>query len=143
MLYLVFVVALCAGVGIAVQMPITAIAAQRIGLSESLLVVNIMGLATVVLILFLKGGGSISAWRTLPWYVYLAGPIGIGVMAAIAFAIPRIGISSALTLSIAAQLIVGAILDQIGFLGLATRTFEWPRLIGAGIITFGVWLVIR
>lgn len=143
MSYLVFVVALCAGAGIAFQMPITAIAAQRIGLSESVLMVNIMGLATVVLILFLKGGNTISAWRTLPWYVYLAGPIGIGVMAAIAFAIPRIGISSALTLSIAAQLIVGAILDRAGFLGLAAQPFEWSRLAGAGIITFGVWLVVR
>ena len=143
MLYLVFVVALFAGAGIAVQMPITAVSAQRVGLSESVLVVNVIGLATITLILLFKGGVPASAWRLIPWYAYLAGPIGIGVMMAIAFVIPRIGIASAMTLSIAAQLLVGAILDNIGFLGLAARPLEWPRLIGVGIISFGVWLVVR
>ena len=143
MFYLVFVVVLLAGAGIAVQMPMTAIAAQRIGLSESVLVVNVIGLATIAVVLFFKGGSNLAAWRSLPWYAYLAGPIGIGVMAAIAFAIPRIGVSSALTLSIAAQLFVSAILDHIGFLGLPVRPLEWPRVIGAVIVTFGVYIVVR
>lgn len=52
-------------------------------------------------------------------------------------------VSSTLALSIAAQLLVGAILDRTGFLDLAARPFEWPRVIGAIAITLGAWLVVR
>lgn len=121
----------------------TAVISQRIGLPQSLFFVTLAGLATLALVLLLGGGGRLGSWRTIPWIVCLAGPIGIGAMGAIAFAIPRIGVSSALALSIAAQLLVGAILDRIGFLDLAARPFEWPRVIGAIAITIDAWLVVR
>jgi len=143
MLNPVFLLALLAGAGIAVQLPMTAVISQRIGLAQALFLVTLTGLVTLALVLILGGGHRLTGWRSLPWIVVLAGPIGIGAMGAIAFAIPRIGVSSALALSIAAQLLVGAILDRTGFLGLAQQPFEWPRAIGAIAITLGTWLVVR
>ena len=134
---------LCAGAGIAVQMPIAALAARRVGLLESVLAVNLVGLISLAIVLVCRGAPLLNAWRQLPWYAFLVGPLGIGIMAAIAFAIPRIGISSALVLSIAAQLTVGALLDHIGFLGLEVRTVDVPRAMGVVLVALGAWLVAR
>lgn len=143
MVNLVYLLALLAGAGIAVQLPMTAVIGQRIGLTQALFFVTLTGLVTLALVLVLGEGYRLAAWRSLPWSVYLAGPIGVGAMGAVAFAIPRIGVSSALGLSIAAQLLIGAILDRTGFFSLAPRPLEWPRLIGAIAITLGAWLVVR
>lgn len=56
------------------------------------------------------------AWRTIPWYAYLAGPPGIVIISSIGYAIPRIGIASTLTLIVVSQLIVGVILDHFSWL---------------------------
>lgn len=140
---LIVLVVLCAGTGIAIQMPLTALGAQKLGLLWSVLLVNVTGLLAGALILVARGNPIASAWRTLPWYVLLAGPLGMGVMAALAFAIPRIGITATLILSIAAQLIVGILLDRLGFLGMDVRTLDVSRVAGAMIVAFGAWLVMR
>lgn len=134
---------LCAGAGIAVQMPMVSLTAQRLGVLQGMLIVNVTGLAGVALVLLFRGELYIRALSSLPWYVYLAGPLGIGAMATIALAIPRIGISSALVLSIAAQLIVGALLDRAGFVGLEVRTVDLPRAVGMSLVVLGAWLAAR
>lgn len=139
----IVLIVLCAGTGIAIQMPLTALAAEKLGLLWSVLLVNVTGLLVVGLSLVARGSPLVSAWKTLPWTVLLAGPLGMGVMAALAFAIPRIGVTATLVLSIAAQLIVGLVLDRLGFLGLDTRPVELPRIVGAVIVALGAWLVVR
>ncbi|MFC2106378.1 DMT family transporter [Candidatus Bipolaricaulota bacterium] len=140
--WIVFVV-LCAGTGIAIQMPITALAAEKLGLLWSVLLVNVSGLIVITLILIARGTPLAPAWRTLPWTVLLAGPLGMGVMAALAFAIPRIGITATLVLSIAAQLLVGVMLDRIGFFGMELRALDVSRIAGIAIVAVGTWLVVR
>lgn len=140
--WIVFAV-LCAGTGIAIQMPITALAAEKLGLLWSVLLVNVSGLIVITLILIARGTPPAPAWRTLPWTVLLAGPLGMGVMAALAFAIPRIGITATLVLSIAAQLLVGVMLDRIGFLGMELRALDVSCIAGIAIVAIGTWLVVR
>ena len=140
---LIVLVVLCAGTGIAIQMPITALAAEKLGLLWSVLLVNVTGLLVVGLALIARGIPLTTAWRSLPWYVLLAGPLGMGVMAALAFAIPRIGVTATLILSIAAQLIVGILLDRLGILGLSVRPLDVSRVAGAAIVALGAWLIVR
>jgi len=136
-------VVLGAGTGIAFQMPMTALVAQRVGLAQSLLVVNLVGLVSVALVLVCRGTPMLEGWRSIPPWALVAGPLGMGAMAALAFAIPRIGIAPTLVLSIAAQLIVGLLLDRLGFLGCEVRALELPRLAGAALLALGAWLVAR
>ena len=134
---------LCAGTGIAIQMPLTARVAEKLGLLWSVLLVNVTGLVVVGLIIVARGVPIAPAWRTLPWTTLLAGPLGMGVMATLAFAIPRIGITATLVLSIAAQLIVGIVFDRLGVFGLEVRTLDFSRVAGAIIVALGAWLVTR
>ena len=140
---LVAVVVLFAGTGVAIQMPMTALIAEKLGLLWSLLIVNLSGLAVVVLILMSRTLPMSAAWRSIPWYVYVAGPLGMGVMAGLAYAIPRIGITATLVLSIAAQLLVGVLLDRIGFLGMELRALDVSRIVGIAVVAIGTWLVVR
>ena len=139
----VALVVLCAGTGIAIQMPLMALVAERLGLLWGLLVVNSTGLVVVALILVSRTMPMLSTLESLPWYVYIAGPLGMGVMGALAYAIPRIGITVTLVLSIAAQLLVGVLLDRIGFLGLELRALELSRIVGIVVVAIGTWLVVR
>lgn len=140
--FVAFVV-LCAGTGIAIQMPLMALAAERLGLLWGLLVVNSTGLVVVALILASRTMPMLSTLKSLPWYVYIAGPLGMGVMGALAYAIPRIGITATLVLSIAAQLLVGVLLDRIGFLGMEVRGLDLSRIAGVAVVAIGTWLVVR
>ena len=81
-------------------------------------------------------------WRSIPWYAYLAGPLGIIIISSIGFGIPRIGVASTLTLIVVSQLVVGVILDHFGWLTIA-RPVDIQRLIGIGILFLGTWLVLR
>jgi transporter family-2 protein len=141
MLMWAFLVVL-AGSGIAVQLPIIAIAAQRVGLIRNLFLVNATGLLTAALLLP-RIGPQGAPFSAPPWYAYLAGPMGIGIMAALSYAIPRLGISSTLVLSITAQIVVGFALEQSRFLGLVGEGLSWTRLAGAAVMVVGAWLVVR
>jgi transporter family-2 protein len=140
---IVFLVVLSAGAGIAIQMPMTALIAEKLGLLWSLLVVNSTGLILVALILTSRTMPLLGAWKSIPWYVYAAGPLGMGVMAALTYAIPRIGITATLVLSIAAQLLVGVLLDRAGYLGMEVRVLDLSRVAGIAVVAIGTWLVVR
>lgn len=143
MVWIAVLVSLCAGVGVSIQSPMMALASQRIGLLPGVLATNLAGIGLLGTVLLLRGGVSFASLGSLPWFTYLAGPIGVGVMAAMAFAVPRIGISLTLVLSMGAQLAVAAALDHIGFLGLEVRRFGWPQLAGVAAVVVGIWLIAR
>ena len=134
---------LLAGVGIAIQMTLTAIAAKQLGLLQSVFIVNLTGTLSTFLLLIICRLPLPSTWNRLPWYVFLAGPLGIGIMAMIALAIPRIGTASSLVLSITAQLIVGCMLDHFGLLHLELRSIDILRLLGMVLVGLGAWLIAR
>jgi transporter family-2 protein len=88
-------------------------------------------------------GGNLGAWRTVPLYAYGAGFLGVGIIAAISYTVPRLGLATTLTLTIVAQLLLGAFLDHIGWLGAAPRPLDVPRLLGMAVLLAGTWLVVR
>ena len=90
----------------------------------------------------LTGGGSMKNWRSIPWYVYLAGTMGVGIITAIGFSIPRIGVAPTLTLIITVQLIVGVLMDHFGWLT-TTRPMDLTRLLGIVILFIGTWIILR
>ncbi len=88
-------------------------------------------------------GSKLTQWKSLPWYTLGAGFFGLGVIAAISFMIPRIGVAPALIILLAGQLLMGALLDHFGWLGLAQRPLDGARVIGLGVVMLGVWLTVK
>ena len=141
---IVLVVLICSlgGIAVAVQASLAGILCGRVGLIGNGIIVFGGGFLFALVILLFVQGGQIKAWRSIPWYAYLAGPLGIVIISSIGYAIPRIGVASTLTLIVVSQLIVGVILDHFGWLTIP-RPVDLQRLIGIAILFLGTWIVLR
>ncbi len=100
-------------------------------------------LAVALALLLVQGGGHLSEWRETPRYTLGAVAFGLVVIAAVSLMIPRIGAAPAIVVLVAGQLLVSAILDHLGLLGLDVRPMTLSRLVGLGVVFIGVWLTVR
>ncbi len=142
-LVVVLLIGLGAGALIGLQNPLASLLGSRLGLLEASFLTHLGGTLFAGLLLLLLGGGSFSGWREVPWYGFLAGVVGVGIIAAVAYTVPRIGVTSAVTLMVTGQLLVGAIIDHFGWLGVTGNPLTPARGVGFGVLLLGTWLVVR
>jgi transporter family-2 protein len=143
-IFIIILVGLAGGVAVGLQSPLASMMSQRLGMLESVFIVHIGGALFALLpLLFFYGGGKLSQWRSVPWYALFAGAFGLVVIAAISYMIPRIGVAGSIITVVAGQLLVGTALDYFGWLGAAERPLDATRIIGLGVVMFGVWLTVK
>ena len=136
---------LLAGGMIAIQAPTNAILA-RAGGSPVLAALISFAVGTVGLLiawLATSNRPSPTAFAGLPWYAWLGGLYGATFVAVAAYAAPRIGLASLITIGIAGQIAVALWLDHLGALGLPREPINLGRIAGALLVMAGVVLVRR
>ena len=69
--------------------------------------------------------------------------LGLVLVSAFAYCIPRLGVATTITLVIVAQLVVGGLLDHFGVLVAEARPLDVSRLVGVVVLLGGTWLVVR
>lgn len=141
-LLLIIVVGLIAGMAIGVQGPMSSVITQRLGPLESVFIIHIGG-AIAALIPMAFFGSKLGQWRNVPWYALVAGSLGLIVIMAMGYMIPRIGAAGALITLLAGQILVASLLDHFGLLGMTPRAIDLQRIIGFGVVMVGVWLTVR
>jgi transporter family-2 protein len=134
---------LAGGVSVGLQGPLASLMSERIGTMGSVFIIHLGGTLLSGLFLLVIGPGQLGAWRSVPWYALGAGSLGLVVLSAVSYTIPRLGVASTVTLIVAAQLIVGALLDHFGLLGTSVRPMDLTRVLGMFILFLGTWLVTR
>lgn len=139
----ILLIGLAGGIAVGVQSPLASMLTQRLGTFESVFIVHLGGALVAVIPLLFWGGGKLSQWRSVPWYAWTAGIFGLVVISAISYMIPRIGVAGSIITIVSGQLLVGMILDHFGWLGADVRPLDATRLIGMGIVLFGVWLTVK
>ncbi len=137
------IVGVLGGIAIGFQNPLAAMLGRRLGILESVFIIHIGGALVAGVPLLLLGGGGLAAWRAAPPYALAAGALGVVLIGAIAFTIPRIGVAAAVGVIVAAQLTIGAWLDHHGYLGTTVRPVDPGRVIGIVLLLVGAWLVLR
>lgn len=141
-LFLIILIGLAGGMAIGVQGPLSSLITQKLGPLESVFIVHIGGaIAALIPMAFL--GSKLGQWKNLPWYALCAGALGLIVIMGMGYMIPRIGAAGALITLMAGQILVAAILDHFGLLGMTPRTIDLQRVIGFGVVMVGVWLTVR
>jgi len=140
---LVIAVAAFAGIAIALQTPLSSMIGRRVGPLESAFIVHLGGAILAAVILVLARGGGLGAWRLVPWYALCAGFLGLIIIGAINFTIPRIGAASTTTVIVVAQLAISAVIDHFGWLEVETRPLTLARLAGIALLVVGAWLIVR
>lgn len=140
---LVIIVGLIGGVAIGLQNPLASLLTQRIGILESIFIVHMGGAIAISVPLLLRRGGNLGDWQRAPWYAWGAGFLGLAVIGAISFSIPRLGVATTIFLLVVGQLIIATVLDQFGLLGVSVRPMNISRILGILVLIVGVWLMVR
>ena len=136
---------LFAGAMIALQAPTNAMLAKAGG-SPVIAALISFAVGTAVLLLVALGSGQRprgAAFAGLPAYAWFGGAYGAAYVAVAAYAAPRIGLASLITLGIAGQIAMALWLDHFGALGLPREPVNLGRLLGAALVVGGVVLVRR
>jgi len=140
---LIILIGLAGGVAVGLQSPMASMITQRLGIFESVFIVHMGGAIIALLPILFYSGGKLSQWRSLPWYVLLAGIFGLIVIGAISYMIPKVGVAASITTIVAGQLLVSILLDQFGLLGASVRPLDLTRIVGLIVVLAGVWLTVK
>ena len=139
-----FVFVLLAGVGLAVQAPTNAALAKTSG---SVLLAALVSFVAGSVVLALAWAAidrtSPTALRGAPVWAWAGGLYGACFVAAMAYAAPRLGLATTLTIAIATQLATALVLDHFGLLGLKVAPISLWKVAGVVLVLAGVVLVRR
>ena len=136
-----FLSALAAGAAMSIQGVMNTRLGEKVGVLETNALVQGVGFALAMVIVFFFGKGNIRLMGESPWYTWLGGVIApiitITVMLSIKGLSPTVAISTILL----AQLAVAALIDAFGWLGAERTPFTWQKFVGIGLMVSGVLLM--
>ncbi|MGC9529635.1 MAG: DMT family transporter [Candidatus Bipolaricaulaceae bacterium] len=135
-------VAAIGGIAICLQSLFSGMIAGHVGVLGGVFIVHLGGLILAGVLLALRGW-DLSGWQGIPWYALSAGFLGVVIVAAVSYAVPRLGLGTTLTMTITAQLLLAAILDHFGLLGAGLRPVDPSRVLGMAALVVGTWLMVR
>ncbi|MDR3573674.1 MAG: DMT family transporter [Anaerolineaceae bacterium] len=138
-------VGILAGACISIQGVLNSDLGKRIGNFGSVLALSIVtALVIIVLILVFPGTANL---KNLPGlkdsYLYLGGILGIGIIAAPIFLIPRIGVTATLSGMVIGQLFLAVLIDQFGILGAQKIPADLTKMIGVLLLIFATFLITK
>ena len=134
-----------AGAMVALQAPTNAILAKAGGSPVLAALISFAVGTTALLGVWLMSGNrpAASAFAGLPWYAWIGGLYGAVFVAVAAYAAPKIGLASLITIGIAGQVAMALVMDHFGAIGLPKEPISFGRLAGAILVLAGVVLVRR
>ena len=138
-------IALVTGGMIALQAPINAEAAARLGHPLTAATMSFcVGTVALILLtaLFARHGSNLGALKTMPLYMLLGG----GLLGAIYVTVnlvlaPKIGVAAIMVLGIAGQLFAALAIDRLGLFELMERGLSVGRVSGALLVLVGALMV--
>lgn len=141
-LLVLIVVAVFAGVAVALQAQFMGLMDRSVGTAASVLATYGGGAVIATLIWAVRRSPFQNA-REVPVYAWTAGALGLIIVGGIGYAAPRLGLSRTIVLTVAAQLAAAAVIDHFGFFAAAQRSFDLTRAAGFALTIAGVWLIVK
>lgn len=143
-LYLSTATILLGGVLLAIQSPLNAQLNKAVGSPVNAALISFL-VGTVALSMLAAAqriAPNDAQTRELPWYAWAGGLCGAVFVTAAAYAAPRLGVATMLSLAIASQLITALLLDHFGALGIPQHPVSAGRIAGMALVILGV-IVVR
>ena len=138
-------IALLAGGFIALQAPINAEVATRLGHPLTAATMSFcVGTVALILVtlLFARQSSDLGALKTLPLYMLLGGGLLGAVYVTVNLMLaPRIGVAAIMALGIAGQLVAALLIDRLGLFELMERGLTVGRVSGAMLVLVGALMV--
>ncbi len=142
------IVAAVAGSIMAWQGMLNSLLSRDVSLAGATLIVHLVGTilaGAIVIVLTTLRMVSIS-WADLtavPWYAYLGGFLGVGIVWGVAASIGVTGAAPATTAIVAAQVLTATLLDHFGALHLKQVPFCPLRGLGILLLAAGAWCMLQ
>lgn len=142
---LTLLLALVAGITMAVQGSLNALLSKVVGLVEATFLVHVTGTAAVAVILMLlyPGLGGLDQIGRIPWYAWLGGVLSVMIVYAVAASISRMGVATATTAIIVGQVSTAVLIDHFGLFGLRQIPFSWWKMAGIVLLAAGAKLMLN
>lgn len=138
-------IVLLSGALLAVQAPLNATLSRAIGgpvnAALASFLVGTLALAAVVLVG--RSSPDAAALRALPWWAWAGGLCGAVFVSGAAYAAPKVGVATLLTVGVASQLMMAIVLDHYGAFGIRQQALSGGRLLGVALVIAGAVLVRR
>ncbi len=138
---IVVLIGILGGLAGAFQSQFLGIMEQRAGTLASTFVTYGGGGLVVGVLMLAAGGGRLADLRTVPWWAFTAGAMGLVVVASLGITVDRLGLGAGLTLFTGSTLVLAALIDQFGWFG-DGHPLDLRRLGGVALVIFGTWLVV-
>ena len=134
-----------AGGMIALQAPINSTLGKSVGTFAAASVSFIVGTIALVLITVLVGGGfgDVGEARHLAWYYLTGGILGAVYVTTALVAVRSLGAGGVVAATIAGQLSLSLVIDQLGILGVDKQPITWERVLGVVLLAIGTLLIVR
>jgi transporter family-2 protein len=134
-----------AGGLIALQAPINSMLGKSVGTFAAASVSFVVGTIALVLITVLVGGGfgDVGEARHLPWYYLTGGLLGAVYVTTALVAVRSLGAGGVVAATIAGQLSLSLVIDQLGILGVDKQPITWERVLGVVLLAVGTLLIVR
>lgn len=130
---------------IAFQPPVNAQLAKRVDVVGAAFVSTaVSALLLLAIYLAMKGGfGELRGLRGAPWYELTGGVLGAALVTVSLVTVRTLGAGGVVAATVAGQLVVSALLDRAGVLGLEKVGLTPMRLAGMGLLVLGTLLVTQ
>lgn len=138
--YLFTLLALLAGIGVAMQSQINGELGKRIGPLDASLISFTVGTVVLFFLVLLYGKGGIPSIDSVPKWQLTGGLFGAFFVTVITLCVPRIGVSLTLLIAIAGQIIMGAVINHYGLFGAAAMPISVQKLAAIGLMLVAVAL---
>lgn len=79
----------------------------------------------------------------VPWWAWSGGLFGAIFIVLAIFLVPKLGGAAFVALLVTGQMIAALAFDHFGWLGMAQRSIDLPRLLGVALLVGGVLLIRR
>ncbi|MBV9460856.1 MAG: DMT family transporter [Bradyrhizobium sp.] len=137
--------AAAAGVAVVIQQTLNANLRAEIGSAAwSGFSSYLVGLVCMALLAMAVGDPvPTGAVARIPWWSWSGGLFGAIFIALAILLVPKLGAATFIALLIAGQMLASVTMDHFGWLGLAQREIDLPRVIGVLLLIGGVVLIRR
>ncbi|MFF8799060.1 MULTISPECIES: DMT family transporter [unclassified Methylobacterium] len=86
---------------------------------------------------------SMATAARIPWWGWAGGLFGALFIGLAIVLVPQLGAATFIALLVAGQMLASVAFDHFGWMGLAQRPLDGPRLIGVALLVGGVILIRR
>ena len=129
----------------AIQAAVLGRLGDRVGTVEAVGFSTLVAGATGILVLLVarRSLAGVGTSFHQPLWMWLGGILSAFIVLSITFAAPKIGVAAAIGLVITGNLVVAALIDRFGWLGVTPIPLQWTRVVGILLLAGGAALVLR